>query len=125
MTSDLRTLAEIADRLRYEGSDRERSVRRLFRKHKIQIVQRDRHTFLVSEAQYSSLLEAISPCSRSGSAANTSTSAVRSVSGAKRESSKSILAAQIAAMMPTTTKRSSKRTSGMKSFTVVEGGRTV
>src|SRR5713226_757906 len=122
MSRELRTLAEIADRLRYDGSDRERSVRRLFHRHKIGLVRRDRGTYLVSETQYASLLEAIS-CSRSGSAANTSTSEVRSVSGAKRDSSKNILAAQIAGMMPTTTKRNSKPTSGTKSFTVLAGGR--
>src|SRR6478609_1231255 len=113
MPCDLRTLAEIADRLRYSGSDRERSVRRLFQKHKIGIVRRDRGTYLVSETQYATLLEAIS-CSRLGSAENTSTAAVGSVSGVKRGSSKNILAAQIAETMPTTTKRNSKRTSGMK-----------
>jgi hypothetical protein len=43
------TLDEVAETLRYVGTDRERSVRRAFTRHGISILRRDRGTFLVTE----------------------------------------------------------------------------
>jgi hypothetical protein len=122
----LLSLAIIADRLQYAGSDRERSVRRLFERHEIPIIRRGRGAYFATERQYAALLEAMTTCSHSGkgSTAKSSTSAVRSVSGARRESSQNILAEQIAAILQTPTDRGSKPKSAMKSFTVVAGGRT-
>src|SRR5215469_16659298 len=118
------TLATVADRLHYTGRDRERSVRRLFAHHGVSMIRRGRRVYFVTERQYAELIEKMTTCSPSGNAANTSTCAVRFVSGGKRASSKNILADQIAATMQTHTDRSSKRKSVTKSFTVVEGGRT-
>ena len=118
----LRTLKEVADDLHYRGIDRERSVRRLFARMGIKILRPSRGIYLVTDLQFEQLIEAMT-CLPCGSAEEIGTSVVRSVSGAKRESSKNILAAQIAATLQTPTGRSSKRTSGTKSFTVVEGGR--
>src|SRR6516162_3138190 len=99
-------LSTIADRLHYTGRDRERSVRRLFERHRVSIIKRSRGAYFVTEAQYAELIEKMTTCSRSGAEARTSTSAVRSVSGGKRASSKSILAERIAATTPTPTDRS-------------------
>jgi hypothetical protein len=120
----LYTLSEVADRLRIDGRDRERSVRRLFERHRIGIMRLGSRSFLVAERQYAALLEAMT-CLRSESVAKSIMSAERSVLVAKRESSKSILAAQIDATMQTPTDQSSKPTSGTKSFTVLTGGRKV
>jgi hypothetical protein len=117
------SLATIAERLHYSGRDRERSVRRLFARHGVPMIRRGRRVYFVTEQQYAELIEKMT-CSQSGGEAKIFTSAVRSVSGAKRVSSKSILAERIAATMPKRTVRSSKPISATKSFTVVEGGRT-
>src|SRR5215510_15060111 len=103
--------AIVADRLYYTGRDRERSVRRLFARHSIPIIRRGRGAYFVTELQYAALIEAMTTCSPSGSAARTSTSGGRSVWGAKRASSKSTLQAVIAEKMPRRTSRSSRRTS--------------
>ena len=63
----LMTLTEIADALRYEGADRERSVRRLFERHNIPLLRRDRNTFLATEDQFAAILE-VMKCSPSESA---------------------------------------------------------
>jgi hypothetical protein len=55
---ELYTLDEAADYLRYRGRDRQRSVRRLFQRHRIPLLRRDRGTFLVSAQQPAALLEA-------------------------------------------------------------------
>jgi hypothetical protein len=83
------TLDEVATTLRYIGTDRERSVRSLFRRHGITILRRDHDTWLVvTEAQLAMLMEALDQCSRSESdAAASITSAERSASAAPRESS--------------------------------------
>ncbi len=47
----LLSLAVIADRLHYAGSDRERSVRRLFARHEIPIIRRGRGVYFVTELQ--------------------------------------------------------------------------
>jgi hypothetical protein len=75
--AQLYTLAEVAERLRYAGYDRERSVRRLFERHKIPLLRRDYHTFLVSADQFAALLEAMR-CSRSENEARSGTPVVRS-----------------------------------------------
>jgi hypothetical protein len=116
------TLAEVADRLRVAGQDCERSVRRLFDRHGINILRPNHRTFLVTERQYAALLEAMT-CSPSESAAKSITSGARSVLVVRRESSKNILREQIAATMQTRTDRSLRPKSGMNSFTVLEGGR--
>ena len=116
-------LSEIADALHYTGADRERSVRRIFARHGIAILRRDRRTFLVTEQQYAALLEAIK-CSPSAGEADSGTSVVRSVSVAKAASSKNTLRAAIERRMPRRTARGSKRTSGGKCFTVLAGGRS-
>ena len=69
MVIKLYTLAEIADHLRYTGCDRERSVRRLFDRYGVPVLRRDRSTFLVTEKQLASLLEAME-CSPSENAAD-------------------------------------------------------
>src|SRR6516164_6610342 len=92
---NLYTLDEVAGHLRYEGRDRERSVRRLFQRHRIPLVRRDRGTFLVSDGELAALVEAMK-CSPSESAAGSTTSAARSASVAKPAGSKSTLRAAIA-----------------------------
>jgi hypothetical protein len=120
----LLSLSQIADRLHYMGRNPERSVRRRFEKFGVSMIKRSRGAYFVTEALYAELIEKMATCSPSGAEARTSTSAVRSVLGGKRASSKSILAERIAATTQTPTDRSSKPKSAMKSFTVVEGGRT-
>jgi hypothetical protein len=117
-------LEVVADRLCYTGSDRERSVRRLFSRHGVPIIRRGRGIYFVTELQYAALIEAMTTFSPSGSAAKNSTSGGRSGWGGKRASSKSTLQAAIAEKMPKHTSRSSKRISATKPFTVVEGGRS-
>jgi hypothetical protein len=120
---ELMEFATIADRLHIDGKDRERSVRRLFARYKVKFIKRGRGGYLASEDQFKALIEAMTICSPSEDAARNSTSVVRSVSGARRASSKSILQDAIAETMRRPTDPSSSPTSGMKSFTVVEGGR--
>jgi hypothetical protein len=120
---DLLSFAIIAARLHYAGSDRERSVLRLFRRHGLPFVKRSRGAYFATEDQYDALIEKLT-CLPSENAANISTSGARSVSGGKRVSSKNILAARIAATMQTRTDQNSKPKPAAKSFTVVEGGRT-
>lgn len=117
-----RTLAEVAEELRYTGRDRERSVRRLFARHGVAITRRDRATYLVRDEQLAALYEAMI-CSRSEGAAPNSTSAVRSESVARPASSKSTLRGVIAGKMPKRTGRALRRKPAMKCFTVLEGGR--
>jgi hypothetical protein len=98
-------LATIAERLHYSGRDRERSVCRLFQRLGVPMIKRGRGAYFVTEAQYAELIEKMTTCSRSGAEANTSMSAVRSVSGGKRGSSKSILADRLAETMRKPTAR--------------------
>jgi hypothetical protein len=118
------TLATIAERLHYSGRDQKRSVRRLFARHRVAMIKRGRGVYFVTEQQYAELIEKLT-CLASGAEAKTSTPAVRSVSGGKRVSSKNILAGRIAAKLQKNTVPSSKPISDMKSFTVVQGGRTL
>jgi hypothetical protein len=122
--TEMLALATIAERLHYSGRDRERSVRRLFQRRGVPMIKRGRGAYFVTESQYAELIEKITTCSRSDAEANTSMSAVRSVLGGKRTSSKNILADRLAETMRKPTARNSKRKSDTKSFTVVEGGRT-
>jgi hypothetical protein len=121
---ELCPLSVIAERLHFMGPDRERSVRRLFERHRVSIIKRGPGVYFATAAQYAELIEKMTTCSQSGVEAKTSISVARSVSGGKRASSKSILAERIAATTLTPTDRSSKRKSATKSFTVVEGGHT-
>ena len=123
-TAGLLTLTTVANRLHYLGRDRERSVRRLFAQHGVSMIRRGRRAYFVTECQYTALIEKLTTCLPSGAEARTTTSVVRSVSGGKRASSKSILAEQIAVTMQKPIAQNSRPTSGTKSFTVVEGGRT-
>src|SRR5262245_59015811 len=104
----LLTLETIAERLHYTGSDRERSVRRLFAQHRVPIIRRGRSAHFVTEQQYAALLEALTTCSHSEGAVQNSTSVARSVSGARRATSQSTLRAAIAEMVPKPTDRTSK-----------------
>jgi hypothetical protein len=124
LAANLLTVDDVADRLHFAGLNRNRWFQRLFMRHGVQFIRRGKGVYFVTERQYAALIEAMTTCSQSESAANTSTSAVRSVSGGKRASSRNILAAQIAATLQTPTDRSSKRIYATKSFTVVAGGRT-
>src|SRR6516225_4256749 len=92
------TMREAAERLRYVGKDRERSVRRAFHRHGIPLIRRDHRNFFCTEQQLSELIEAMQ-CSLSGGAraGRSGTYAGRSVSVARRASSKNILAERIAA----------------------------
>ena len=119
----MHSLATIAERLKYSGRDRERSVRRLFAQLGVPMIRRGRGGWFVTDQQYEQLIEKMT-CLPSDAEARTSTSAVLSVSGGRRVSSKSILAERITEKMQTRIVRSSKPKSAMKSFTVVEGGRT-
>jgi hypothetical protein len=118
-------LATIAERLHYSGRDWERSVRHLFRRHDVPMIKRGRGAYFVTEGQYAELIEKMTTCSRSDAEANISTSAARSVSGGRRTSSKNILADRLAETMQRPIARNSKPRSDTKSFTVVEGGRTL
>ena len=115
-------LSEIAEILHYTGRDRERSVRRVFKRHGIPILRRDRNTFLATEQQLNALLE-VMKCSAPAAAGGSGTSVARSVSVAKPASSKSTLRDAIAKKMPKRIARDSKVRSGAKCFTVVAGGR--
>jgi hypothetical protein len=123
-TMKLFTLDEVATILRYIGTDRERSVRGLFRRHGITILRRDHDTWLVTEAHLATLMEALDQCSRLESdAAASITSAERSASAAPRESSTKQARDLIAERMLKRTGRSSRRKSGASSLTVLAGGR--
>ena len=98
MALKLYTLAEVAEELRYTGRDRERSVRRLFERHAITLLRRDRGTFLVTDQQLAALLEALK-CSPSENVAVSGMFAARSVSVAKPVASKNTLRDAIAEQM--------------------------
>src|SRR5262249_32670598 len=72
------SLTTIAQRLHYGGRDRKRSVRRLFARLGVPMIRRGRGVYFVTDQQYAQLIEKMT-CLPSGSAANISTSAVRSV----------------------------------------------
>ena len=90
MVVTLYTVAEVADQLRYTGSDRERSVRRLFQRYGIPILRRDHGTFLVTDEMVGMLLEAMK-CSPSENAVTSGMSVARSASVARPATSKSTL----------------------------------
>src|SRR4051812_19245015 len=94
----LLTLGEIADRLRLTGRDRERTVRRCFKRYGISLIRRGARSFLATQQQYAALLEAME-CSHSGSEGVSGTSVARSVLVVKRRSSKSTLRDVIAEKM--------------------------
>src|SRR4029077_108738 len=52
-------LSTIADRLHYTGRDRDRSVRRLFKRHGVPMIRRGRGASFVTEQQYAELIEKI------------------------------------------------------------------
>ena len=54
----MHSLATIAARLHYSGRDRERSVRRLFARHRVPIIKRGRGAYFVSDAQFTELIDA-------------------------------------------------------------------
>ena len=118
----LLTLGELADRLHYDGRDRERSVRRCFRHYGVPLVRRDGRGYLATEQQFAALLEAMT-CSLSEKEGATGTSGARSASVKRRASSKNTLRAAIAEKMQKPIELGSSTRSGENSFTVVEGGR--
>src|SRR6516165_5464760 len=120
----LLTLTTIADRLQYAGRDRERSVRRLFARHRVPIIKRSRGVYFVTEQQYTALLEAMTTCSHSGSADRNFMYVALSVSGSRRDTSKSTLRAAIAEKTQKPIARVSKAKSGTSCFTVLTGGRS-
>src|SRR6478672_6530102 len=93
----LLTLPEIAERLRIDGKDRLRSVRRTFQRHGVNMIKRDGHTHMATDQQFAELLEKMT-CSPSASAEPSSTSVVRSASATRPASSKSTLQDAIAGM---------------------------
>jgi hypothetical protein len=122
MTDQLLTMADVADRQRFTGRDRERSAKRLIRRNGIPHVERGR-TWLLTESQYELLLETMTSCSPYESAAKSITAAARSVSGGTSAKSKSTLQAAVNARLRKPTKPSSSTKSAKNSFTVVTGGR--
>jgi tRNA(Ile)-lysidine synthetase-like protein len=116
-------LAIIGERLHYGGRDRERSVKRLFRRYGVPMIRRGR-SYFVTEQQYVELIEKMT-CLPSGAEARISTSGARSVWGGKRVSSKNILAERLAETTRRSTAPKSRPRSGTKSFTVLVGGRIV
>ncbi len=122
MTARPLTLSEVADLLRYDGKDRERSVRRLFRKYGVSIIRRDRNTFLVLPNQYKALMEAMT-CSPSEDAVAFGTVEVQSVSARPSGRSKNTLRAAINARMPKPIGPTSNTNYSKKLFTAVPGGR--
>src|ERR1700730_14943663 len=123
MDGELHTLSEIADRLRLPGRDRQRAVLRRFARFGIPIVNGGRGARLVTDQQFKQLIEAMTclPCE---DAASASTSAARSASVVKPVSSKNILRGVIAEKARKPIARASRRKSGTKCFTVLEGGRS-
>jgi hypothetical protein len=118
--SELRliTLAELADRLRFDGRDRARSVRRCFRRHGLELLDGK-----ATEALYQELLWRMQGCSASADAAGFTTAAVRSASAGKCATSKSALRAAVNERLRTPTRTGSRRKSETRSFTVLPGGR--
>jgi hypothetical protein len=93
------TLLDLADALHYTGSDRERSVRRLFDRHGISLLRLDRRTFRATGEQVAALMEAMK-YSRSENAVQPGKSAIRrSVWTAKSVASKKDLKDLIAKRM--------------------------
>jgi hypothetical protein len=120
----MHSLATIAERLKYTGRDRERSVLRLFERLGVPMIKRGRGGwFVTDQQQYEQAIEKMT-CLPSGVVARTSTSVARSVSVGNRVSSTNILRERIAAKLQKRTVQSLRSRSGTKSFTVVEGGRT-
>ncbi len=122
MTARPLTLSEVADLLRYDGKDRERSVRRLFRKYGVSIIRRDRNTFLVLPEQYKALMEKMT-CLPSEDEVACGTVEVQSVSAKPSGRSKNTLRAAISAKMPKPTGPTSSTNFSKKLFTALPGGR--
>lgn len=122
MAERLLTLDEVAERLRYTGRARERSVRRLIDRLKVPHRRRGKR-ILLSEGDYRFLLERMK-CSTSENVATSTMSEAASVSGRKSGSSKSELRDAVNARMRKRMRRASNKRSGTSSFTVVEGGPT-
>ena len=118
----LYTLAEVADDLRYEGKDRERSVRRLFDRLGVPMLRRDRNTYLVTEQQLDTIRKAIT-CSQSENEADFIIAAARSVSVKRPGKLKSSVQDKIKNALRKSTSTRSPEKSGGRSFTVVAGGR--
>ena len=120
--SRLLTLTEVADILRYEGKDRERSVRRLFDRLGVPMLRRDRNTYLVTEQQLDTIRKAIT-CSQSENEAGFTTAAARSVLVKRPDKLRNTVQAKIKNELRKSTPTRSPEKSGGRSFTVVAGGR--
>jgi hypothetical protein len=123
MIERLITLRELADRLHYEGRDRERSVRRCFQKHGLQLLKRDGRAAFATEQLYQELLWRMQACSASVDEANYSMRAVQSASAGRSGKSRNTLRAAVNAKLRSATSIGSKPKSETKSLTVLPGGR--
>ena len=90
MPERLIELEEIARRLKFDGTDLRRSVRRVFDRHHVPLIKRGRNNFFATEAQYALLMERME-CLQSEKKANGTTVEARSVSGRRSRGSKSTL----------------------------------
>lgn len=113
---DLLTLTEVAERLRLDGRQLERAVRRLIRQHDVPVTRLGRNRLRLTEAQFTLLLERMT-CSISASEASTGTAAAPSASDARRKSSKSTVRDAVNARLRRPTKPSSSTISGKSSST--------
>lgn len=116
---DLLTLEEVAVRMKIEGKDPARTVRNLFRKHCVPIVDLGKNKARVTEAQYSALVEKRT-CLQSENAAISGTSAARYVSVPKGGASKNTLRDAVAERRRTHTGLSAKAKSGRTCLMVVK-----
>ena len=114
--------AKIARRLHYDGVDRVRSVRRLFDRHGVPYVRRDRNTFLATEAQFQLLMGQLT-CSQSAEKADITIVAERSASAPRSGMSRSTLRDAVNAKLQRRTRPSLSTTCSKSSFMVVPGGK--
>src|SRR5688500_7652965 len=107
MTERLIPLAELAERLHYEGRDRERSVRRCFERHGLQLLKRDGRSAFGTERLYQELIQRMQSCSASVDEARSTTAAARSASGGTSGRSPSTLRAAVNAKLRSATRTAS------------------
>ena len=114
------TLAAVADRLMIDGVQRERTVRGLFKKHKVPFVSLGhRRGILITEEQYAQLVEAMTCRSTSENGGKSGTSRGRFGSAKKRTRSKRSLQESVQSKLLTNTSRASPAKSRTSSSTVL------
>jgi hypothetical protein len=123
MIERLITLSEMADLLHYEGRDRERSVRRCFQKHGLQLLKRDGRAAFATEQLYQELLWRMQGCSASVDEANYSMRAVQSASAGRSAKSRNTLRAAVNAKLRSNTCTALRPKSVTKPLMVLPGGR--